>query len=247
MSGDEIAIVMATFFFAAFMKGITGLGFSTTCLPILAATIGLKATLPLLIVPSLASNVIVMRDAGHFRETVRRFWPLLVAAVPGIVAGLALLTWIPQAQAAAVLGVALIAYGVFALRTPHLALPAAWERTLAWPTGLLTGTLNGLTGSQMMPVLPYLLALRLDPNRFIQAINCSFTFSSLVMAAGLSRIGLLTWQKGLVSALGLVLVYAGIKLGGQVRRRMSVGGFRLAVLWMLIVFGVVLAGKPLLP
>ena len=38
--------------------------------------------------------------------------------------------------------------------------PARW---LAAPTGVLTGTINGLTGSQVLPLMPYVLALDLDP------------------------------------------------------------------------------------
>ena len=246
MAPDLLAIVFAAFFFAAFVKGTTGLGFSTACLPILAMTIGLKATLPLLIIPSLASNVVVMRDAGHFNETVRRFWPLFLGAVPGLVVGLWLLTWVDQAHAGAVLGLVLIGYGAFTLANPHLRLPQRLVRPLAVPTGLLTGTVNGLTGSQVMPVLPYLLSLGLDQNRFVQAINCSFTFSSLIMAVGLSRIGLMTVETAVVSAFGLIAVVVGVKLGGRLRRRLSPDQFRRIVLRLLIALGALLAAKPVL-
>ena len=47
----QIAGVLATYMFAATAKGITGLGFSTTCLPILALFLGLKEALPLVIIP----------------------------------------------------------------------------------------------------------------------------------------------------------------------------------------------------
>ena len=77
-----------------------------------------------------------------------------------------------------------------------------------------------------MTVLPYLLSLNLDPNRFVQAINCSFTLSSLVMAAGLAQLGLLTVETAAISAFGLILVYLGIKLGSACaaccRRKSSV-------------------------
>lgn len=240
MDTETLAIVGGAFFFAAFSKGITGLGFSTSCLPILALAIGLKATLPLLLVPSVASNVIVMIEAGHFRESLRRFWPLLLAAVPGVALGLALLTWLDQRHAGGSLGAVLFAYGVFALRTPDLRLPARLEKPLAPAAGFLTGLVNGLTGSQVMPVLPFMLALHMDRDRFVQAINCSFTFCSLAMAAGLSKIGLMTGEAALVSALGLVPVYAGVRLGSLVRRRLAPELFRKAVLFMLMAGGLLL-------
>ncbi len=240
MPPETIAIVGAAFFFAAFSKGITGIGFSTTCLPILALAIGLKETLPLLLIPSVASNAIVMVEAGHLRESLRRFWPLLLATVPGIAAGLALLTWLDQDRAGGALGIVLFCYALFALRTPHLRLPGRLERPLAPLTGFLTGIVNGLTGSQVMPVLPFMLALRMDQDRFVQAINCSFTFCSLVMAVGLSKIGLMTGDAALASALGLVPVYLGVKLGSIVRRRLAPETFRKLVLAMLTAGGFLL-------
>ena len=73
MDMEKSLIVISVFFFAAFVKGTTGIGFSTICLPFLAMTLGIKETLPLLIVPSLLSNILVMVDAGHFRSTLAQF------------------------------------------------------------------------------------------------------------------------------------------------------------------------------
>ena len=237
----ELAVIAAAFFFAAFAKGTTGLGFSTTCLPFLVYAIGLKAALPLLIIPSLASNILVMRDAGHFRETVSRFWPLFLMALPGVILGLWLLNSIDGKLAAAVLGLVLVAYCIFALANPHLKLPSTLEKPLAPLVGFTTGIFNGLTGSQVMPVLPYLLSLNLEPNRFVQAINCSFTLSSLVMAAGLAKLGLMTIETAVISACGLVLVWAGIKLGTRIRKMLSPEIFRVIILAFLLLLGMSLA------
>ena len=84
----QITAILATYLFAATAKGVTGLGFSTTCLPILALLVGLKEALPLVLIPSICSNIVVMRQAGRFGETLRRFWPMLLALLPGLVLGL---------------------------------------------------------------------------------------------------------------------------------------------------------------
>jgi uncharacterized membrane protein YfcA len=130
------------------------MGFATTCLPILALTMGLEVALPLVLVPSVANNIIVQIEVGHFRDSMSRFWPLIVAGMAGVVIGLVLLTWMEARLAAAVLGVVLIVYGLFALKTPNLTMPPRLEKPLAPITGLATGIVNGLTGSQLMPVCP---------------------------------------------------------------------------------------------
>ena len=242
-SGWEVAAVLATYLFAAVAKGITGLGFSTTCLPFLVMVVGLKAALPLLIIPSLCSNIVVMRGAGRLRPTLRRFWPMLLATIPGVVAGLWVLARVDGAAAAAVLGCVLILWCLFALAKPDLVMPSGWAGALAPVSGALTGLLNGLTGSQVMPLMPYLMTLQLDRATFLQAMNASFTLSSLVMAAGLSRLGLFTPGALWVSVIGTAGVIVGVRAGARIRARLSPDAFRLGVLVMLMLMGLGLLAR----
>ncbi|MEP3280599.1 MAG: sulfite exporter TauE/SafE family protein [Stappiaceae bacterium] len=242
-SPEHLILFATAYFIAALVKGLTGLGFSTTALAILALFIGVKPALPLMLIPSLVSNVLVMVDAGHFYSVTRRFWPLYLATIPGVVIGLGTLSLISPTLAAAILGCVLIIYGLFALSKPGFALSGRLERRLAIPTGILTGIVNGMTGSQVMPVLPYLMALRLAPDQFVQAINISFSLCSLVMAAGLAGLGWITQEAVLISIFGLVPMFVGLKIGTVVRRRLSIGLFRTLVLCLLIIFGLLLIGK----
>ncbi len=233
----QVVAILATYVFAATAKGITGMGFSTTCLPILALVVGLKDALPLVIIPSISSNLIVMRQAGRFGETVRRFWLMLLALLPGLAVGLWILSGIDGIQAGAVLGVILLMWCAFSLAKPDLRLPPHLERPLAPVSGILTGLVNGVTGSQVMPAVPFLMMLHMERNLFIQAINCSFTLSSAVMAIGLVHLGLFSSGDLVISALGACLVFWGIRMGEAVRHRLSEKWFRNAVLGMLAAMG----------
>ncbi len=242
----EMLVVWAIFLLAAVAKGVTGLGFSTTCLPFLALSVGLHRGLGLLILPSLASNFFVLLGTGELIRAVRRFWPLLLAALPGVGVGLWLLGTSGREVPGAVLGVVLIGYAGFALWRPDLRLAPRLERPLAPVAGFATGVVNGLTGSQVMPVLPYLMALHLAPALMLATINISFTLSSLVMAAGLSRLGLLDVQGLAVSAAGVPVVWLGVRLGAGLRRRLPQERFRQAVLAMLAALGAGLMARLLL-
>lgn len=239
-SETQLLIIYVVFFGAALAKGITGLGFSTACLPFLVLALGLRETLPLLLLPSLSSNVLVMRDAGPLKATVSRFWPMFLAQIPGVFLGLWLLNWLDGGLAAAILGTVLIVYCVFALARPTLYLSSATARYLRLPCGFVTGSVNGLTGSQVMPVMPYLLSLQLQPQQLVQAINASFTVSSVMMVIGLTQLGLLTVPVAVVSIVGLIPVYFGIKIGSRLREKFSPEMFRKLVLFTLIGLGGVL-------
>lgn len=237
-----ITYILATFFFAAFLKGTAGLGFATTCLGVMAAYLDMRLAIPLVIIPSLLANSLVMIDAGGFRAMLRRFWLMYVAAVPGLCAGLWLLGESDGVLPRTVLGVAMILYGMWGLWGGRLRL----EHTplTAVSMGLTTGLVNGLTGSQIMPILPYLMSLKITKNELVQAINTSFTLASVIMLLGLGKLGLLTVNAMVVSAVGIVPVGLGIWLGGRVRRLLPETVFRRVVMVMLILLGAGLVVRP---
>lgn len=233
----QLAIIAAAYFIAAVVKGVTGIGYSTTCLPILTLAIGLKEALPLVIIPSVTSNLAVMVGVGSFKATAVRFWPLLISAVTAVFFGIWTLNLINGANAAAVLGVVLIVYVVFALTNSNFRLREAKSRRFEPVVGAMTGFINGLTGSQVMPLVPYLLSLNLERSRFLQASNQSFTMSSVAMLVGLGTVGLLSLHAAVISLVGLVLVALGVPLGQRVSSRLSPDMFRKAVLIVLAALG----------
>ena len=239
----EIAIVGLGFLLAGVVKGATGLGYSTSALPVLTLAVGLHNAMPLVLFPALASNITVMMGAGHFRATLRRFLWLYLALLPGLGLGLLLLLRIDQDAAASVLGLVIVAYCAFAFWQLDLRLPGRFERPLQIPVGLLNGLINGITGSQILPLVPYMLSLRLDPRRFVQAVNIGFTLSSLVMVVGLSQVGLLNGTTFLISVAGIVPAVLGGWLGGKLRERLPEAKFRLLVLGVLTVLGAILASR----
>ncbi|MBE2264597.1 MAG: sulfite exporter TauE/SafE family protein [Burkholderiaceae bacterium] len=236
-SPTQLATIAAAYFIAALVKGVTGLGYSSTCLPILTLAFGLKEALPLVLIPSVASNLVVMVSTPGFRASVWRFWPMILSAAASVFAGLWVLTQIRSESAAAVLGAVLMIYVAFALANARFRLTEARTRKFEPAIGAATGFVNGLTGSQVMPVIPYLLSLDLPRERFVQASNQSFTLSSAAMFVGLGAAGLMTVQVVAISALGLVLVALGVNIGQRISRRLAPQAFRTAVLIVLAALG----------
>ena len=74
----DLLFILIAYVVAASIKGLTGIGFSTSCLPIMALRLDLKVAIPLVIIPSIVSNIFVMLQAGRFREALKRFWPMYV-------------------------------------------------------------------------------------------------------------------------------------------------------------------------
>jgi uncharacterized membrane protein YfcA len=230
---------------AGLVKGAAGMGFSTTALPLLVLSLGVEKAMPLVLIPSLSSNVFVMIEAGEFGSMVRRFWLMLLCLVPGLILGIWCLAVVDKVSAAAVLGLVLVVYGVYALSRPAIRLPPHLEKPLQVPVGITNGFVNGLTGSQIFPLPPFLLTLDIKPNQFTQTNNIAFTLSSLVMMAGLTQIGFMSLPIFLVSIAGIVPTYFGVKLGDMVRARIDADTFRKMIIVVLMALGAVLIVKRL--
>ena len=236
-SPTQLATIAAAYFIAALVKGVTGLGYSSTSLPILTLAFGLKEALPLVLIPSVASNLVVMVSTPGFRASAQRFWPMILSAAASVFVGLWVLTQIRSESAAAVLGAVLMFYVAFALANARFRLTEVRTRKFEPAIGAATGFVNGLTGSQVMPVIPYLLSLDMPRERFVQASNQSFTLSSAAMFVGLGAAGMMTVQVATVSALGLVLVALGVNIGQRISRQLAPQAFRTAVLIVLAALG----------
>jgi len=242
----DYGFILLAYIVASGIKGLTGLGFSTSCLPILALRLDLKVAIPLVIIPSVISNVTLMIQAGRFREVVRRFWPLYVASIPGLFAGLFILVSINVDAARAILGLVLVSYTLLALSNRSLRLSGDWERKLKIVVGLSTGFVNGLTGSQVMPVLPYLMSLNLNRKVFVQAINISFTLSSIVMLFGMNHLGYLSAETFLIAFCSLIPVLVTVHAAGILRNRLSGALYRKLILIFLLIMGTILSVRSIL-
>lgn len=219
------------------------MGFSTICLAILANVIELKTAISIVVIPSIASNLIVMIFAGHWRISLTTFWLMLLMAVPGMLVGLQLLRQTDNSFSLLLLALVLISYGLWGLRNFRFRLPDSSIKPLNPVIGFLTGCVNGATGSQIFPIMPYLLSLNISKEVVVLTINLSFTLCSLIMLVGLIMIDALDTSSMVTYSLGIVPVAVGVWLGNKVRKTLSEQRFRQAVMVLILLLGLLLLLK----
>ena len=245
MHSDILSLSVATLglLVAGIIKGATGLGYASCALPFLAMAMGLRQAISVVMLPALASNFLIICITPHKLETLRRFWPLYIAAIPGIMAGIYLLVLFDQKIPTIGLGFLILAYSVYSIVRPSLLVPKKFESPLQVPVGLLNGFLTGLTGSQVLPFLPYILGLQLDPDRTTQAINLAITLWSGVMLIALYQSGVASTGSLAASVLALVPALLGIYLGSILRSMIPAQHYRLIVQVVLGFLGASLIAK----
>lgn len=240
MDGHLIFLAAAGLLIAGVVKGATGLGYASCALPFLVMAVGLKPAMAIVIAPALATNISLSLTAGHLRETVDRFKWLYLTMLPGIGIGVWLLLWVPVTLAVQTLGIVILGYVALALARPALAIPSHLEGLLQWPTGFLNGVVTGLTGAQVMPLFPYMMALHLPPDMTVQAVNIAVLIASTVLAVSLLQTGIMTPPLLALSFAALVPALIGVEIGNRLRSRIPAAQFRRIVLLTLGLVGVLL-------
>lgn len=236
---DDInwAYLIVALLLAGIAKGATSIGFATCALPALAQVLDLKAAMIVVVAPTIAANLGATLSTGRIGGNLRRFLPLYVAMVPGVVLGIFLLTITEQTLGIRALGAILAGYAALNLLKPKLQLSEQSAARLMVPVGMLTGTLTGLTGSQVFPLVPFTLAIHMDAQRTAQVINVGVLILSTTVAVGLPATGSISAEWLFLSLLGILPAVAGTFIGTTIQARMRPATLRKLIFLMLGLIG----------
>jgi uncharacterized membrane protein YfcA len=242
---ETIAIIALTFLLAGLVKGVIGLGVPTVSLAVLTATLGLEPAMALLLMPSFVTNLWQGLAGSALPAILKRLWPLLAAVCIGTWFGVSILAAADKRSLSALLGAVLAVYAAINLVRPALPAPGRAERWLSPLVGAVNGALTGMTGSFVVPGVPYLQALGLPRDVLIQAMGVLFTVSTAALAAALGDQRLLSLELGGQSLAAVVPALLGMVLGQRLRRRLSEAAFRKTFFCALLVLGIYIAGRAL--
>jgi len=234
---ENLAVIAAIFLLGGAVKGVVGLGLPTVTLTLLTIVFGLKGAMVMMIVPSIATNVVQAVAGGSLPALMRRLWPMMALVCVGIWAGTRFLAGADGALLAGLLGLVTMVYGLAGLVTPKMPDVSRHARWLGPLTGLINGAITGLTGSSVMPGVPYFQALGMARDEMIQAMGILFSISALALGVAMAGVNLLPTELGLASLAGLVPAFIGMWLGLKVRKRISQQTFRRILFASLLALG----------
>ena len=226
-----IVTVAATVFVTGALKGVVGLGLSTGSVVVFSLLYGLESALCLLVAPTVATNLRQGAAGGHARALIARFWPGLVAIVPGVWAGSHLIGTLAPGQAERGLGVALMTYVGLTLATRSRRYAPRAERTVTLLAGSTNGLVTGATGVLVIPMVPYMEALKIERDALVQLMAMVFCTSALALALTLAETGRYDADLRNLSLWAVAPALAGVLAGEWLRKRMSAARFRN---WLLV-------------
>lgn len=241
-----IGAIVATFFAAGMVKGVTGMGLPTVAMGVLGSLLSPLAAAALLLVPSFVTNVWQLLAGARFGMLIRRLWPMMLTIILGTVFGSIMLTGGRTELTTVGLGIALAIYAAYTLLARPLHVSPRWEPWLSPVIGLVTGLVTGATGVFVIPAVPYIQSLDLKRDDLVQALGLSFTVSTIALAIGLFWHGAAPVGNLLTSTLVVIPALLGMAAGQVIRTRISPQSFRRLFLIFLLLLGLEMAVHGLL-
>ena len=243
----DAALVFAIFTLGGVVKGVAGFGLPTVSLGLLALTRPMPEAMALVLLPTLATNIWQALASGALGPVMKRLSGFMIAACLGTAMAAGQLSRADAALLAGLLGLLMAASAAMALLGPTWPHPSPRaERWLSPIVGGVSGAVAGLTGSFMMPAAPWLAALGLPRNAFVQAFALGAVVATLTLAVSMAGQGLIPPGLGIASALVLAPAFLGMAIGSRLRGALSEQGFRRVIQACLLVLGCTLAARNLL-
>jgi uncharacterized protein len=197
----ETAALAAIAFLGAVIFGITGFGAALVTIPLATHLVSLKFALALFVLADLAAAFSVGLE--NPKNAVRAEWTRLVPMIlVGTALGVTLLVNLPRAAGMALLGVFVLAFGVFTL------LPRSRPRVIAsgwgWVAGLAGGITSTIFGAGGPPYAIYLSQRGLTKEEFRATMGFATMTSISLRAIAFTLTGLLLDLNVWLTALAVV-------------------------------------------
>lgn len=250
MSIPLILAVVFVVFLGALTRTTFGFGEAVVGMPLLTLLpINLHTSVSLMgLVGLTIASLAVTTGWRHINRMA--LIPLVFAAFVGIPIGLAMITVVPTKIMTALLGIALITYGIYSL-TRHFIISTEKKDRLHHPLwGLLFGFASGVFGSAYnfngVPVAVYGSLRGWHPNNFRSTMQAYFFITGTLIVAGQGMSGM--WSINMIALylFSLPAMVVAIIVGTILHRKIPTAQFQRYVFFLIASLGVVLFFKSII-
>lgn len=136
---ENLFLFCTIYLFAGFIQGLTGFGAALVAIPLLSFIIDVKTAVPLTLLNGIfITTYLALKLRSHL--DYKKIFPLIIGAVPGLIAGVVLFRSINSEFIKLLLGLVLILYSSYCLLVRPKAIdpPVVWAYFAGFLTGLIT-------------------------------------------------------------------------------------------------------------
>jgi uncharacterized membrane protein YfcA len=230
-------LVFVAVLVAAFVQSLTGFGFAAMIMPLVTMMVGLPIAAPLVALAGLTvytTNLLRHRRAIHLGEVLR----LGAASAVGVPIGIWLLTNVDESVVKRVLGLILIAYGLYTLVGPTVSCTPS--RRWAYAAGFVAGCLGGAYNTPGPPVILYGSSRRWPRDRFRAVLQTFFAVNATMVVTSHLLAHHVTTTILTLFAISVPAILLGILIGSRLDPRVDAARFRTLVTVMILLLGLLL-------
>ena len=234
VSGTELGIVLIAVIIGAIAKAVTGMGLPLIAIPIASLFIDVNDAIVVIAFPNVLANAYLAGRERHSYHETRDLPTLSIAGVIGAVVGTLLLVNIPERPLVIAVIVAIVGYVVLFFAHPDLRVGPERSKRLAPVVGGVAGLFQGGVGISGPIVGSWIHSYRLPRTAHILSVTSLFFITGLAQLIVLIVSGELSGRV-VATLLACIPVIAAIPIGTRLRNSVSVRGFDLAIVGMLVV------------
>jgi uncharacterized membrane protein YfcA len=225
----QFAVLAAAFLVGGIVKGTIGFGLPLVTIALMANVVPPKEAVGISVLPTLASNLLLVLEARRPVAVIRRHVAVLAMLPVGVLAGAMSIRAIDGETLLLGLGIVVIIFVVLDVFQIRLTVPARHERLSGAAAGFAGGLFGGLSGVFAPPMVLHLLGLDLDRSAYISAVGILWTMAAMSITLAFGFVDVLTPPLAMVAVALMVPMAAGMGLGRLVRLRLNPVWFRRAI------------------
>ena len=241
----QLLLILVVIAGASTVKGAIGFGFPLVSIPLLSAIIGPRAAVPLIAIPTLLSNVIMV-SRGSASPASTHLMLAIAGLVVGTVAGAAAIKLLDPRHLSILVGAVALGYVVATAFRLTALVPERAGRRAAPLVGLAAGLMGGATGIFAPLLASYLHLLQLAKRDFVFWLTIMFFVSNAVQVASYAHLGLYAGPVLALALIGCVPMAIGTWSGMALQDRLDPEVFGRVVLAIVFLASLDLLGRGLL-
>jgi uncharacterized protein len=234
MSISTVLIVLGILSLSTLTRSSLGFGDALIGMPLLTLAIGIQNATPLVALVSLTIALVILSQDWR-NVDLRVAWRLILTSFLGIPVGLLLLTTIPEAIVTLILGIILVAYGIYSLFSPRFL--TLHNEKMAYVFGFIAGILGGAYNTNGPPIVIYGTLRGWQPDMFRATLQSYFFPTLLFITIGHGISGLWTSDILTLFLFSLPIIFLSAFIGKRINKWISSPIFSRAVFIFLIVIG----------
>jgi uncharacterized protein len=224
--------------FAAFVKGVAGMGFPLIAVPIAAQFLDPQTAVVAITIPAFLMNVIQMNQGGLSYAMLRRLFPTIAMTIPGSIVGTTLLAKASGALIIGILGLIVTLYAALSIWRLQLLIQPSREKLIGAVVGFGAGLIGGATSMFAPPIVMFMTALRLPKVTFVAAVSVCLIAGQIPQLIGLVGFRLLTGPRLTIAALACLISAGGFMAGMRLQQAINQRVFANIVLVLLLLVGI---------